>query len=62
MLLSPMPLLLFFQLVLMLLLLQTALLLCEFLLLLHGLELLLELRNMQVSSQHEESMLINIFL
>lgn len=51
MLLSPMPLLLLLLLIL-LLLLQTTLLLCKFLLLFHGLELLLELRNMQSSSQH----------
>ena len=63
MLLSPMPLLLLLLLVLLLLLLlQTALLLCEFLLLFHGLELLLELRNMQDSTQHKGSTLINIFL
>lgn len=62
MLLSPMPLLLLLLLVLLLLLLQTTLLLCKFLLLFHGLELLLELRNMQTSSQHIGSALINILL
>lgn len=62
MLLSPMPLLLLLLLVLLLLLLQTALLLRKFLLLFHGLELLLELRHTQAPSQHEGSTLINIFL
>lgn len=59
-----MPLLLLLQLVLLLLLLlllQTTLLLCKFLLLLHGLKLLLELRNTQALSQHEASTLINIY-
>lgn len=62
MLLSPMSLLLLLLLVLLLLLLlllQTTLLLCKFLLLFHGLELLLELKYMQASSQ--QSTLINMF-
>lgn len=53
MLLSPMPLQLLLLLVLLLLLLQTALFLSEFLLLFHGLELLLELGNMQANRQHD---------
>ena len=60
MLLSPMPLLLLLLLAL-LLLLQTTLLLYKFLLLLHGLELVLELRNTQASSQHEDNTLTNTF-
>lgn len=52
-LLSPMPLLLLLLLILLLLLLllQTTLFLCQFLLLLHGLELLLKLRNVHTTSQ-----------
>lgn len=53
-----MPLLLLLLLVLLLLLLQTTLLLCKFLLLFHGLELLLKLRNKQALHQHEDSTLI----
>lgn len=53
-LLSPMPLLLLLLLILLLLLLQTTLFLCQFLLLLHGLELLLKLRNVHTACQQTE--------
>lgn len=55
-LLSPMPLLLLLLLILLLLLLllQTTLFLCQFLLLLHGLELLLKLRNAHTARQQTE--------
>lgn len=49
-----MPLLLLLLLILLLLLLQTTLFLCQFLLLLHGLELLLKLRNAHTPRQQPE--------
>lgn len=53
-LLSPMSLLLLLLLILLLLLLQTTLFLCQFLLLLHNLELLLKLRNVHTARQQTE--------